>query len=1031
MTTRAAAVSALIVIALAAPARADQRAAALALADSFVRGLASENFAGIHAFANDIDRRSFVPLVNDLEYYGCVTVRGYRVVEQTPMTVQLDIDATGISNGAAHRESALPSSWVLEVDCAGERCRLRRAETAEARAARLLVQAPPDDLRAAELCPELDRERFVRQLLEQFDKYYDDSPLKRDPKRLYAYALRLARGPGDGRALESSVWYSASWDACRHGQHAVGLELARACVAAAEESGDPDRVAAAHFRLGIVQWIIGSARGDALLIDAACRSLERGGASVDALDDPRIGIKSLFMAAYVHRTRSRLRDFLLIGDRVHQLSRRYRYGRLAASQELAFGDLDESNRDWRLAIAHYRAAYDEAMRAFDHEQAALALTGLALVHSRGGDAAQAAEMLRKADEFAATAHFETGSSIPEISLVLGHLLEQAGRLQEAEQRYVTAWSKAHEVAPWRIAINATTLLAGFRLRQKHPVDALALAEEALEIYARDPIPDLESYTSDALFVKAKALRTLGRNDESLAALRAAVDAIDDLRTTLVADPFSAAHFLDDKSEIYVAVIAALIERGRAAEAFDYAERMKARELIDMLARGDVDRESMLTAQEKEEERRLAQRLAVANKEALLHPRDRGASAGVAAARLALEQFDARTEIAHPMARVAHPQRGGASLPGALGGGALVEFVVGERQTIVFAVARGKLTARVIRVSKGELADRVERLSRRIAQRDLRWTESASDLYALLLAPVESSLRGKPLLCVVPDDVLWRVPFHLLRRGGRGLIERAAVFYAPSLSMLRMQPQRAAPAGPQEELLAFGNPAVRQGTDERVRALARDVTLGNLPEAESEVRRIASLYDERKSRVYVRDAAREAVFKREAPRFRVVHFAAHGILDDRSPMYSAIVLAAGPNEADDGLLEAREILELHIPADLAVLAACDTARGGVGAGEGMIGMSWAFLVAGCSTTVVSQWDADSRATEPLMVEFHRRLRAGDSPARALQRAQLAVSANPRYHDPRYWAPFIVVGSGYAATPPERSVLIEGHGHRTGN
>jgi CHAT domain-containing protein len=144
--------------------------------------------------------------------------------------------------------------------------------------------------------------------------------------------------------------------------------------------------------------------------------------------------------------------------------------------------------------------------------------------------------------------------------------------------------------------------------------------------------------------------------------------------------------------------------------------------------------------------------------------------------------------------------------------------------------------------------------------------------------------------------------------------------------------------------------------------------------------------------------------------RILHLAAHGILDDRSPLYSAIVLAAVRDESDDRLLEAREILNLHLTSDLAVLASCDTGKGHIGAGEGVIGMSWAFLVAGCPTTVVSQWLADSRATEALMIEFYRRLRAGDAPAAALRHAQLTVRANPRYQDPLYWAPFIVVGAG---------------------
>src|SRR6266446_7781816 len=92
------------------------------------------------------------------------------------------------------------------------------------------------------------------------------------------------------------------------------------------------------------------------------------------------------------------------------------------------------------------------------------------------------------------------------------------------------------------------------------------------------------------------------------------------------------------------------------------------------------------------------------------------------------------------------------------------------------------------------------------------------------------------------------------------------------------------------------------------------------------------------------------------------------------MYSRLVMARADNDPnDDGLLEAREIMQLNLHADLVVLSACDTARGRFGAGEGMIGMSWSFFVAGVPTMVASQWKVDSASTAKLMIDFHKRLR----------------------------------------------------------
>jgi CHAT domain-containing protein len=155
-------------------------------------------------------------------------------------------------------------------------------------------------------------------------------------------------------------------------------------------------------------------------------------------------------------------------------------------------------------------------------------------------------------------------------------------------------------------------------------------------------------------------------------------------------------------------------------------------------------------------------------------------------------------------------------------------------------------------------------------------------------------------------------------------------------------------------------------------------------------------------------AREDVLKAEAGRHRILHLATHGILDDASPLNSYVLLSRGKGTEEDGLLEAREIMGLDLRADLAVLSACETARGRFGAGEGVVGLSWALFVAGCQTAVVSQWKVASESTSDLMLEFHRRLRSGGPKDAALQRAALKLLADRRYRHPFYWAGFIVVG-----------------------
>jgi CHAT domain-containing protein len=134
------------------------------------------------------------------------------------------------------------------------------------------------------------------------------------------------------------------------------------------------------------------------------------------------------------------------------------------------------------------------------------------------------------------------------------------------------------------------------------------------------------------------------------------------------------------------------------------------------------------------------------------------------------------------------------------------------------------------------------------------------------------------------------------------------------------------------------------------------------------------------------------------------------------MYSYLALAP-KGASEDGLLEAWELMQLDLKADLAVLSACETARGRIGAGEGIIGLSWAMFIAGVPSTVVSQWKVDSAGTRDLMVGFHRALitqpQAGQpkpTKAEALRRAALKLLQNPQTQHPFYWAGFVLVGDG---------------------
>ncbi len=179
--------------------------------------------------------------------------------------------------------------------------------------------------------------------------------------------------------------------------------------------------------------------------------------------------------------------------------------------------------------------------------------------------------------------------------------------------------------------------------------------------------------------------------------------------------------------------------------------------------------------------------------------------------------------------------------------------------------------------------------------------------------------------------------------------------------------------------------------------------------------IEQMFGRERSRLFTGANASEKQFKQSASTYSTIHLATHGVLDNTHPLYSYLLLAKADGDMDnDGLLEAREIMSMNIHADLAVLSACETAQGRVGAGEGMIGMSWAFFVAGVRTTVASQWKMNSTSTSQLMVNFYQALKLdervnAEKKAEALRTAELSLMKDARYRHPFYWAGFVMVGS----------------------
>jgi CHAT domain-containing protein len=354
--------------------------------------------------------------------------------------------------------------------------------------------------------------------------------------------------------------------------------------------------------------------------------------------------------------------------------------------------------------------------------------------------------------------------------------------------------------------------------------------------------------------------------------------------------------------------------------------------------------------------------------------------------------------------------------------ALLEYVVTQNRTYLFVLTKPistdpvRLKVYPIEVSARELATRVADFRQRLASNSADFKEPARSLYDLLLQPAQTELDGREAIYIVPSEGLWELPFQaLLSRLNKYVLEDHALSYAPSLSVLREMKRKAHATSPTlPRLLALGNPSLKGQSASQLSLTRGETSFDSLPQAEQEVKTIGEIYGADASTILIGNAAREETFKATASKYPVLHFAAHGVLDDANPLYSRLLLAT-ESDSEDGFLEAREIMKLDLHADLAVLSACQTARGQVGSGEGLIGMSWALFIAGTSTTIASQWKVDSASTARLMIDFHRNLQSQKRPSRsgtaeALRKAAIKLMADPKYSHPFFWSGFVVVGNG---------------------
>jgi CHAT domain-containing protein len=577
----------------------------------------------------------------------------------------------------------------------------------------------------------------------------------------------------------------------------------------------------------------------------------------------------------------------------------------------------------------------------------------------------------------------------------------------------------------------------------------------------DKAPSTVRKHTVAFQVLANVLRRMGRLQEAARYADLSIESLESQIDKLGGSQETKGKFRGRHGDIYRDALRLQLEMSRPLEAFHLLERFRAQAFLALLAERDLSFATDLSPGLDEERRRLAasydsNQLQLA---ALDPEKDREAIEALQREQVQLRRR--RDEIAVEMRRTA-PRLAALQNPQALTfeqvrealdpGTVMLSYSVGKEQTHLFIVARGRnLQIKTLEVGRQALGKDVDRFRQLIDQtragaglgaEGLGWFSRR--LYNLLVEPAEPWIAEGTRILLVPDGPLHLLPFAALtQQDGRHLVEwkpLSTVLSGTVFAELRKQRRDvgAAAESTSWQWVAFGDPSfpprLAQSRPEdigeaRLRSVSTRAQLRwqRLPQSRREVEEIAALFPSDRRRTYLDREASEERAKGVGKDERIVHFATHGYVDDRSPFDSALVLSI-PEELvegrDNGLLQVWEIFEsVRLDADLVVLSACETGIGEIRGGEGIIGLTRAFQYAGARSVLASLWRVEDEATAELMQRFYRHLRAGKAKDEALRAAQLELIRRPlRVPDgrggwternaaaPYFWAALQLVGDG---------------------
>jgi CHAT domain-containing protein/tetratricopeptide (TPR) repeat protein len=650
---------------------------------------------------------------------------------------------------------------------------------------------------------------------------------------------------------------------------------------------------------------------------------------------------------------------------------------------------------------------------------------------------------------------------------LGGVSQSRGDLKKAEECYRRALEIEQRLAPGTLFVASSfNNLAGLFMERGDLVQAESYYRQAGAIEEK-LAPESKAH-AEVLASLAGIMLRKGQSDGAASLLDQALTALESQTAHLGGSEDVRSNFRAKYLGYYRDYVDLLIRQKQPELAFQVLERSRARTLLEMLNEAHVDVHKGVEAGLLQRKRSLAGDLSAKYNRRIELLSGKHSDEQIATVNQEIERLVAQHKDVEERIVASSPDYAALTQPRLLGvkeieqllddDSLLLEYSLGAEHSYVFALTTNSLE--VFPLPKGAELDAIGR--RAYEELSVNNPDSGhvaiTTLSRTLLDPVIGRL-GKKRLVIVADGVLQYISFGALQTSqGAPLVAEHEIAYLPSgstLVVLRRQtegrtraPQQVAVLAdpvfdvndvrlksPAEEKKNIDSPkqaSLRSGSDATAADPADSTSVDLLTRSTSDLGmtakgaiylpRLLSSRQEATNILAVAqsgqsmealdfDASRSAAISPTLAQYRIVHFATHGLVNSTHPELSGLVLSLvnKKGEQQNGFLGLEDIYNMNLPADLVVLSACETGLGREIQGEGLVGLTRAFMYAGAPRVVASLWQVPDRATAELMKRFYTAMLVDHlTPAAALRQAQISLSKEKRWSAPYYWAGFILQG-----------------------